>query len=329
MQASVIIPNYNRADALALTLSALAGQSVSPERFEVILVDDGSTDDSVSIIQGASHPYTLCPVQQENLGPGAARNLGAGCARASLLVFLDVDMIPAPELLANYLHAYQEQARNVLIGRQLAWPPAFASQPEEIFDYVRGADPGPQAREVPFYYMASGNCALSADLFWELGGFDERLRMTEDTDLAYRAHLAGARFAYLPEALGYHNHPKTLEQRASELTASAWWTAHLMAKHPGMRGQLPVYREVAPLDLRADSPFLVVRKLVRRLLALSLPLAILQVTTRVMQRLVPHSSVVSFLHRQLQCSYRLVGFRRGLKSASQSDTSPIPAEIPS
>lgn len=311
---SVIIPCFNCASPILLTLSALARQSIPSHRFEVIVVDDGSTDDSVGAIQPAVGPLPLCLVHEENRGPGAARNTGADHARGSLLVFLDADMIAAPDMLASYVTASRSYDRAILIGRQLPWPEAFASPPCHTFNYMLARDPGADVMEAPFHYVASGNFALPADLFFELGGFDERLRMTEDTDLAYRAHLASARFIYLPQAVGYHNHPKTFEQRCLQLRASAWWTAQLMAKHPGLRGRLPIYRETEPVDLAVDGWYVGFRKAARRLLAAPLPLKALMAGVRHLERYAPDSRILPFLYGKIQYSYRLAGFRSGLES---------------
>ena len=99
--ASVIVPVYNGSGVIERCLDALAGQTVAPERFEVIVVDDGSTDDTGTHVQAwaAQHPeYALTLVWQANTGPGGARNLGAQHAAAGLLLFTDADCTPSAGL---------------------------------------------------------------------------------------------------------------------------------------------------------------------------------------------------------------------------------------
>lgn len=314
--ATIIIPYHNRVAALLKTLDGLAAQTISAEEFEVIVVDDGSSDDATDAILASARPFSLRLVRQQNEGPGVARNRGSMIARADLLIFLDADMIPANDLIQRYCEATLDHVNTIFIGRQLPWPEAFASPKYSNFNYVLERDPGPASLEVPFHYIASGNFAIATELFHRLEGFDAFLKMTEDTELAYRAYLAGIHFRYLSEAIGYHNHPKTFEQRCLQLQASAWWTAHLLAKHPDLRGWLPIYRDLEPIDISADNPELVTRKIARRLLALPLPLVMLKFCVRCMDGTNSSARMATNLRNKISGSYRLIGFRQGLKEAT-------------
>ncbi|MBI2467114.1 MAG: glycosyltransferase family 2 protein [Candidatus Rokubacteria bacterium] len=91
--ASVVIPAYDAEATLPACLAALARQSLAPERFEVIVVDDGSTDATAQVAERAGVRVVRLPA---NAGPAAARNRGAQAARGEVLVFTDADCEPTP-----------------------------------------------------------------------------------------------------------------------------------------------------------------------------------------------------------------------------------------
>lgn len=311
VKASVIIPSYNRAAALERTLLALAEQTLPPDAFEVVVVDDGSVDGSAD--KAAARQF-LCDVRllrQHNRGPAAARNAGARGARADLLVFLDADMIPAPGLVEAYVTAFAMQPEAIHIGRILAWPAAF----ETLFDRVTRVemthDLGAARRELAFYHLASGNFALGAGIFRRLGGFDEALRMTEDTDLGYRAEQGGVPIRYCAGAVGYHNHPKTLDQRCAYMQSTAFWTTRLLAKHPQMAPLLPIYQDILPLACGQDSVSLVVRKLGRRGLALPLSRKAMRLLICILEDRWPVPALLRSLYYKLMNGNRVAGFREG------------------
>lgn len=316
LQTTVILPCYNRASVLRLTLAGLAEQTASSDAFQVIVVDDGSNDGSVDVVQEFEKSLPVRLLRQDNRGPGAARNLGARHAAGSLLVFLDADMIPVPGLVEVYAAAFTARPGAVQIGRILARPDAF----QTLFDRVTRAemtyDLGPAPQRLVFYNLASGNFAVGAEAFWGLGGFDEALRMTEDTDLGYRAEQAGVSLQYCAEAVGYHNHPKTLDQRCTSAKSSAFWTAHLLAKHPEMTPLLPIYQDILPVAWGRDSTSLLMRKLGRRVLALPPTRRTMGLLIRALEEQQSDSALLRSLYYKLISGYRVEGFREGRQRSS-------------
>lgn len=98
MRFSVIVPCYNAQRTLARCLDSLFAQGVAREEYEVIVVDDGSTDQSLQIVSGYTCQLLGNP---RNMGPGVARNLGAARAQGEILVFIDSDCIAPPDWLAG------------------------------------------------------------------------------------------------------------------------------------------------------------------------------------------------------------------------------------
>ena len=95
---SVVIPTYNRAPELETCLTALAAQTLSPDQFEVLVIDDGSSDSTSSLLETLSsgNPMDLRYFVQPNEGPAAARNAGIEQAKGEWIAFTDDDCIPDP-----------------------------------------------------------------------------------------------------------------------------------------------------------------------------------------------------------------------------------------
>src|SRR4051794_3983148 len=100
---SVVVPTFNRRAGLERLLRALAIQTYPADLFEVVVVDDGSTDGTYAHLRRLVLPFTSRYYRQRNQGPAAARNLGVHHARGRLLVFLDDDVAPVRSLLAEYV----------------------------------------------------------------------------------------------------------------------------------------------------------------------------------------------------------------------------------
>jgi glycosyltransferase involved in cell wall biosynthesis len=200
---SIIVPTYNRPRQLGDCLRALAALDYPRQRFEVIVVDDGSTSPPAEVV-AAFHPlFRLTLVTQDNAGPGAARNTGGAHARGRFLAFTDDDCLPAGQWLTALAARFAEAPQQAIAGRTINALPQnpFATASQIIIDMVHAyynADHR-QAR-----FSASNNLALPAEMFRSLGGFDEAFRTSEDRDSIDRWLHHGHRLIYAPEVLVYH-----------------------------------------------------------------------------------------------------------------------------
>jgi len=196
-RASVVVVTRDRAPRLAALLASLERQSA--DRFEVIAVDDGSGDQTPSLLaeRAAGGPYELRVIRADDR-PGLAvlRNRGWRAATAPVVAFIDDDCEPAPGWLAELLAAAESnpgsfvQGRTVPIERELE-----RSGPLTRTKLIEDAGP----------WFQTCNIAYPRALLEQLDGFDIRLRVVgEDTDLGWRAIAAGARPAYAPGALAAH-----------------------------------------------------------------------------------------------------------------------------
>jgi len=223
LRASVIIPAYNAEKTLAQCLSACLNQTLPAH--EIIVVDDGSTDDTARI--AASFPVRY--VRQNNAGPASARNRGAACAAGDIVVFTDADCIPEPDWLEQLLKGFADDTAAVGGTYGIANPGSRLARMihQEIVDR-HARLPG----EVDF--LGSFNVAYRRDIFDSLHGFDEQFREAsgEDNDLAYRIQDLGGRMRFMPKARVAHYHPERLWPYLRTQMRHGFWRVRLYAKHP-------------------------------------------------------------------------------------------------
>jgi glycosyltransferase involved in cell wall biosynthesis len=208
---SVVIPTYNRAAQLQRVLRALERQQMPGDRFEVVVVDDGSPDETTSVL-ALSYAYSLRSKSQSNGGPASARNRAIRLARGALIVFLDDDVIPEPDLLARHLEA-QENGPSVVIGRMM--PPGETRQAIWAEWELRGLerqyaqmDAGRWSPTPRQFYTA--NASVPREALLRAGLFNERFRRAEDVELAYRLQDLGLPFRFDSAATVVHDTPRSL-----------------------------------------------------------------------------------------------------------------------
>jgi glycosyltransferase involved in cell wall biosynthesis len=311
---SVIIPSYNRADALPETLVSLAHQSLPPDNFEVIVVDDGSTDGSLELIRSLQTqlPFYVKLVEQEGRGgPGAARNRGATAARYDLLLFWDSDMVADRQALQVHAELHAEYQSALVAGARRAWTAACQSTFARAIhldneDHFHGKSPS-------FWEVLSCNLSVQRGDYSRLGGFDESLWAFEDIDLAYRAQQGGLSLIFSREAIGYHNHPMTLDQACRHESHYQQHAAFFLRKHPELEGQIRYLVDKGPIRLDTDPPGLILRKLIRQSIASRGVLAALKACVTVLERSYSNPKVLGFLYWKILASYQLIGYREGLK----------------
>jgi GT2 family glycosyltransferase len=189
---SVVVPVYDAMPWLVDQLAALAGQSCATE-WEVVVADNGSTDDSPTIARefATEHPAFRVVDASARRGPGAARNTGVGAARGDCIAFCDADDVVQEGWLEGLVAALDRA--EVVAG---------------AFDFrsLNGGGPAvPRpASTSQFGFLPGGlgaNLAVRRAAFEEVGGFDEDLRVGEDIDLCWRLQLAGGRFAVASDAV--------------------------------------------------------------------------------------------------------------------------------
>jgi cellulose synthase/poly-beta-1,6-N-acetylglucosamine synthase-like glycosyltransferase len=226
-QAGIIIPVRNGAATLAACLDACFAQTVKPA--DVIVVDDGSTDNSAAIARDKGARVVV----QAPSGPAAARNRGAKEAAWGVIAFTDADCIPQPDWLERLLEAFEPGVDGVGGAYANANPDKWLSrmiQQEILLRHEK------MQGEVDF--LGSFNAAFRREAFMEMGGFDEDFKAAsaEDNDLSYRMRDAGYALRFAPNAVVAHNHPERLWPYLRTQGRHGFWRMKLYAKHPKRAG---------------------------------------------------------------------------------------------
>ncbi|HEX3833322.1 MAG TPA: glycosyltransferase [Solirubrobacteraceae bacterium] len=227
---SVVVATRDRPRSLGRLLRSLAGQTLGPDRFEVIVVDDGSSPETAAVL--AADVRTAAVRHPRALGPAAARNTGWRRAGAPLVAFTDDDCTPHPGWLEALLAASTAHPGAVVQG--ITRPdPAELDRRGLLSHTVSIEGLGPQYQTC--------NIAYPRSLLADLGGFDERFgpgSAGEDTDLAWRAIESGRSTVLASEAVVDHAVESTGVIGSLRL-AVRWGTAvRVLGEHPAARVML-------------------------------------------------------------------------------------------
>lgn len=246
---SVIIPTFNRARRLHACLETLSRQTRAAADFEVIVVDDGSTDATPFMLKGLRTPFALRVLWQNRSGQTRARNGGIRAARGEFCLFLDDDMRAGPTLVGAHLDA-QRAARVVGIGQITTAPPPhgdwiarnFAAQWNTHFQKLNAGKHKPTWRD-----CYSGNLSAPRDVLLRVGGLATDLPTWFDLELGYRLHNAGLHMEYLPHACAEHDDSKNGARLLREIQAEGKIAPALHRRHPELlRVLLGKYWETTP-----------------------------------------------------------------------------------
>lgn len=252
MELSVIVPTYNNRDVLRETLRALRGQALADERYEIVVVDDGSRDGTAEMVAelSAGPGAAIRYVAQPNRGRSAARNLGIRSAHGRLIIFVDSDLWAAPTMLAEHLAHYPPgtTGRGVQ-GRTVTHPDARTTP------FMKGKEIAPdltlrRRRDLSPLHVTTRNCSMLRQDVLDAGGFDETFSGYgwEDIELAIRMHARGVRFEYEPHALGYHYHVETLDSIRRKVREAGVGAVYFWQKY-GRSVRLGVFLEILPAML--------------------------------------------------------------------------------
>ena len=237
-EVSVVIPTFNRLDVLPEVLAALEAQAGAPP-FELVVVDDGSTDGTASFLAARSCRVPTRILTQENRGPAAARNAGVAAARGRLVAFLGDDTVPSPGWLAAHFEAHRRRgdAPELAVIGYTGWHPRLRQTPflrwinehGLQFGYALIDDP----EDVPFNFFYTSNLSLGRARLVE-EPFDLRFPYPawEDIEVAYRLKKRGLRLVYEPRATVAHDHPTDLARFAVRQEKAGYCGVVFYRLHP-------------------------------------------------------------------------------------------------
>jgi glycosyltransferase involved in cell wall biosynthesis len=233
---SVIIPTYNKAKLLEKTIHALLGQDLNKSDWEVVVVDDGSSDNTKDVLNSFLNlsEYNFKVASPDgNIGRARARNFGADSAVGKWLLFLDDDIIAPPELLSGHLSMLEADGDFGLIGL-VATSEDVIDAPHFYYIDSRGAAKISKGY-VPGKYLVTQNCSVPREMFIDVGGFDEKFSAYgfEDMDLGLRLCNAGLKFKLLKNPVPVHVHHHTLSEYLRKKQECGFESIALVAKkHP-------------------------------------------------------------------------------------------------
>lgn len=207
---TVIVPVLNGGDTIELCIQSLLQLQPPAGGIELIVVDNGSTDGTMEILQ--RYESRIKVLERSERGVSAARNFGVQHASGDRVAFIDSDCIAEPEWLRNLILPLDDLGVGIVGGAIRAQQPCNWIQNfgERIHDHQRaieGEDPP---------YVIGMNWASRRAVLLEVGLFDERLWRGQDVDLARRIHAAGYRLVYSPSALVRHRNKDTIPSLFAE-----------------------------------------------------------------------------------------------------------------
>jgi len=236
---SVVIPTYNRLPILEKCLRALEQQRLEApiSTYEVVVVDDGSTDDTVSwlLANSAQFPHVRL-VQQDHGGPAEGRNRGVDHARGDVIVFIDSDLVVTELFLISHARRLEQTWQQR--GDRLCFTYGAVINTANFDDPT--SEPH-KLSDLSWAYFATGNVAIDREVLERSGLFDTRFRLYgwEDLELGERLRRMGVVLVRCPEAVGYHWHPPLSLEQVPRLIAVEGERAKMglvfFRKHPTRR----------------------------------------------------------------------------------------------
>lgn len=228
MKVSVVVPAYNAEKNIELCLDALIWQSYPQNLYEVIVVDDGSTDRTAQL----AGQYDISLISQNNQGPATARNKGAAHSTGEIVLFTDSDCIPSvnwiEEMAAPFKHEEIAAVKGAYKTDQQEIVARFAQlEFEERFSLLEKAG----YTDMVDTYAAG----FRRHIFEKFEGFDTRFPVAnnEDTELSYRMVAANLKMVFNPKAIVHHlGHPRSLKCYAQLKFSRGYWRMVVYKKFP-------------------------------------------------------------------------------------------------
>jgi len=248
---SVIIPNYNRASLIGDTIENMLAQSLAPS--EVIVVDDGSTDNSRDVIRSFGSRVRL--IAQENQGPGAARNAGFAASTGEFIQFMDSDDLASRNKLAMQLAALESSEADFAycswvrteIGRgEMAFVgPVMQSQVLPDWKPMLEWQMGP-------WCLVFQNCLFRRSILEQAGQFRTDLISSEDSEYLVRILLAGANPVFTGRCIVFyrcHNQNQLTSSGMSNRRRAEDWSHYLEVVGENVAGHLGSFHYTTRLDI--------------------------------------------------------------------------------
>jgi glycosyltransferase involved in cell wall biosynthesis len=211
---TIIVPVYNRAGEIEEFLSSFCDQETKTG-FEIVIVDDGSTDELKQVLDSYADRLTIRYFYQQNQGPGAARNRGMAEAAGELMVFIDSDCTVPPDYISQLQTALSEDEFDAFGGPDTQrddFPPFLKAVNYSMTSFIgTGGTRGSAKAKVAKYYPRSFNMGIRRLVYEKIGGMNA-LRHGQDMEFSNRIYKAGFRVIFLPEQKVFHKRRTNLRR---------------------------------------------------------------------------------------------------------------------
>lgn len=224
---SVVIPAYNACNTIGRCLKSLAEQTFGQD-YEVIVVDDGSTDETSKIVKETGVNY----FRVDKGGPAKARNLGIEKAKGEIVLFTDADCV----LPDNWIEKMTEPFRdNVIVGVKGAYRTKQRELTARFAQYEYEEKYRRLARDKYIDFVDTYSAAYTRSVLMENGGFNTSFPIAtgEDAELSFRLAEKGHRMVFQPEAIVYHFHVNTPWKYFKRKFKQPYWRIEVIRRHPG------------------------------------------------------------------------------------------------
>lgn len=221
---SVVIPTYNNGSDIHHCLDALMAQDYPPEKFEIVVVDDGSEDNTSRVVSEYEGRIPLVRYfYQTNHGPATARNAGASRAAGEIILFTDDDCVPERNWIREMTRPFETNSEIVAVKG------AYRTNQESAIAKFAQIEFESRYRKMKnseyVDFVDTYSAAFKRDVFMKLKGFDTSFPVAnnEDVEFSYRMADAGYKMVFNPDAIVYHTHPDTLFKYMRNKFSRAYW----------------------------------------------------------------------------------------------------------
>ncbi len=239
---SIIVAVYNGADMIGTCIESLLNQDYPADKYDIIIVENGSTDNTAEVVQR----YPIRFVQSRARGKQAALNLAIGHSDAEIIAMTDADCIADPQWLSRLVQPYSDPEVGGVGGLIAPYVHAkrsiierFSELQNPLINYMSGDN-----EFLPHLYGA--NCSYRRVLLNQVGNYDTRLPISDDTDICWRVQIkTGKRIVYAEDAIIYHHHRSTRQGLARQYYHYGYGEIIIDALYQ----RLPGYPRTLPVQL--------------------------------------------------------------------------------
>lgn len=225
---SVVVPAYNSQKTIKRLLNSLLLQDFKGA-YEIIVVDDGSTDSTALIV---SEYQNTRLIKQVNAGPAAARNKGVSLAKGEIILFTDSDCEVFPDWISQMVLPFRQDPQVIGVKgayrtKQIEFIARFVQlEYEDKYDMMK--------KEKYIDFIDTYSAGFKRDIFLSVGGYDTSFPVacSEDIELSYRLSARGYKMVFNPEAIVFHQHPNNLLDYLKKKFKFAYWRVKAVSKNP-------------------------------------------------------------------------------------------------